>query len=150
MTEPTQPGIESPLTPSSRHRFAFGGVAFEVLAGDGVVWELPEACIPLTAEQPGDLLADVLCSVRTGHVSYPSPASQAGSASPKGDELRVASAGVSAEIRPLGAHRYALAAVVEPEDPRACEQVLALASSVVARLEHARRLALAAQTRSRG
>ena len=38
---------------TTRHRFVFAGVAFEILAGDGVEWELPRAFRRFLSEVPG-------------------------------------------------------------------------------------------------
>jgi hypothetical protein len=119
-----------PSPASSRHRFAFAGVAFEVLSGDGVAWELPERCAQMcTPIHSSEVVADVICAVRAGHAAaVRRPALRHG-------EVCVAAPGVSASIRALGAHRYAMAALIASDDLRACERLLTLATSTVARLE---------------
>jgi hypothetical protein len=126
--------VAGPDTRTTRHRFAFRGVAFEVLAGEGVRWSLPEEqarqCLPLAAAAGSEVVADVICSVRTGHVSHRCDMPARDDSREGSNEIHLETASMHVEMRRLGANRYVATAVVDAAASCASELVSSLARAV--------------------
>ncbi len=115
-------------THTTRHSFAFGGVAFEMLVGEGVRWELPEEYTRVCTPVRGAIVAaDVYCSIRVGLPS--GPTTDAAHAVPS----YFGSAGrrrFRLELTQLGANRFAAAALIEPGAQTSAELLLSLTCAV--------------------
>lgn len=129
------------VTHTTRHRFAFAGVAFEVLL-EGGPWELPrsyaEHLLPL-ASTP--VIADVTCSVSVDHGRFPG-ASEQGTLQPLSLQ-RSASGHVScesgelcAEITRLTPARYVATARVAPTRAALGALLCTIAADLVRNTSH--------------
>jgi hypothetical protein len=123
-----------PRTRTTRHQFAFGGVAFEVLADKGVEWALREGyerhVVPADSTP---VVADVICSVSVDRLI-----TQAGEHSTRGFCFRevdgrrgVFSRELRAELSRVAPSRYAATARIIAGGDGLSALLLGLASAIV-------------------
>jgi hypothetical protein len=119
---------------TNRHRFAFGGVAFEVLADEGVRWDLPRSVTRLqrdTANMP--VVADVVCSIavdRTrGAIPPTAPQPRLWQTSAHGTRIELPD--VRIDLLASGPKRYAAAVRVVPTKDALGTALIAVAGGIV-------------------
>ncbi len=116
---------------TTRHRFAFGGVAFEILADEAVKWELPQTYARYVQRvSDASVIADVFCSVAVERVA---PAATDGllRLDTQPDGLRAHSTHFRADVTRVGASRYAATARLTQDPTAVAALLLALTCSVV-------------------
>ena len=135
-------GLESnprsllPRTRTTRHQFAFGGVAFEVLADKSVLWEVPESYQRhMLDTSQTTVIGDVVCSVRVDRgLSEQVNIGHELSLHEAGAQTRVIAAQLCAQISEIRPGKYAATARVTPGRSGAGAVLLGVASAVLQRL----------------
>ncbi|HEX7479932.1 MAG TPA: hypothetical protein VF331_19170 [Polyangiales bacterium] len=123
-----------PAPRTTRHRFAFGGVAFEILADEGVQWALPAAYQRYVhAVSEGPVVADVFCSVVLDRVAVvrTNPPSHRLELDTQAHGMRMHSAYFRADLTRVSSQRYAVTARLSQHPKAVVALLLALTSGVV-------------------
>jgi hypothetical protein len=125
-----------PRTRTTRHQFAFGGVAFEVLADKSVHWELPEFYLRHVVDASETaIIADAVCSISVDRaLPSVSPSERALSFEHDGAHTQVTASQMHAQLSEIRAGKYAVTARIAPGPGGASAVLLGVASAILQRL----------------
>ncbi|MDD9936822.1 MAG: hypothetical protein OXT09_24635, partial [Myxococcales bacterium] len=117
---------------TQRRCFAFGGVAFELLADDSarLAFE-PEVWRFCDASGMAPTLAEAMCSVQSDASLPAEVRGDEVSIARDGEALQLESLQMRARLRPLGSARYAVAARIAPSAQAACALLRGVAAAIV-------------------
>ncbi|HEY2734281.1 MAG TPA: hypothetical protein VGI70_09860 [Polyangiales bacterium] len=122
------------LTP--RHRFAFSGVAFELLIEHSARWQLPPAFLEHASDvRESRVLAEVICSVNRDRARAELEERDEGALTfhCEGAHIRLLSSAVHAEISEVGVDKYAATACIAPNGRGASALALGLSAAILQR-----------------